>query len=185
MIYSRVWDMHSALDEYALWTNTTAVYRKTAEPAYLALGLNEEIAELEAASNALSISLQSGYKSNSNLRLEEVKEAGDSLWYTVRYITNVLEKQPSFLLNAASGSSLRPHLADARRAAALIAGIEKKKLRGDAPSVKAVAMAEFSATTILMYFVHRGDLEYVIQENKKKLESRKERDVLHGSGDNR
>lgn len=185
MILTPSWDMAGALDEYALWTNTTAVYPQTVAPAYLALGLNEELAELEAAYAELAQCLLTSHIGSSSLRLEEVKEAGDTLWYTVRYITNVLEKQPSSLLNAASGSSLKPSLSDARRAAALIAGIEKKKLRGDAPSAKATAMAEFSATTILLYFANRGDLDYIISQNKIKLESRKKRDVLKGSGDNR
>lgn len=165
-------------DDYSLWTDRVAVYPKVHEPHYLALGLVEEMGELYRATTQNDI----------------VAETGDVMWYAARYARLVL-KVPfvdiAMPANDAAYNSWTP-----MEALAIIAGVEKKRLRdGETWSAEKLAAKEADARAALRVVVSEAlNLAYkragaspkaVIEANKAKLSARLAASQIRGDGDHR
>lgn len=170
----------NALDEYSAWTDDFAVYPKTAEPHYLALGICEELGELSRAA----------------LIDDVILEAGDVLWYAARYSRLVLEIPFSTFARPNAFASVDNTPLTALQAAAIIAGIEKKRLRDGAEwdskkrieknATASEALQIIIKQTIEMAWRRAGaTILTVLQKNQAKLTARRAADKLHGDGDHR
>ena len=174
------------LNEYALWTDKTAMYPNIHEPHYLALGVVEETGEFVNA-------MKAGKPS------DVMKEAGDVLWYAARYVRLVLNRDFEDFVQAAcqnhsADSEIDPmqtHIAMAQ-----LAGCEKKRLRDgetwdkekrcakEAEAAKGLlTIIAFVLNTALMW--HHISLDRIIEENVAKLTGRKEAGTIQGDGDHR
>lgn len=169
------------LDDYQTWTATTAIYPKDNELAYLALGLSDELAEY----------LERVIFGNGDYQAE-TKEAGDVLWYCARLLAYCGETLSE------SKVATEKHMADQEPwvfddvgvtdfmilQAGQIAGIAKKVLRdGEKPDTKQRIADKVG--NILYALDEVQMLPVVVKSNRDKLDSRKDRGVLGGSGDNR
>jgi hypothetical protein len=156
-------------EAYVKWTDSTAIYPEagTASPmemAYIALGLLGELGEL------------ADHQPSSP---EFAAELGDVLWYLARG-WRVLGVELDGLRNQ-DGDYDGPFK---------IANLSKKLIRdGDQEYLKEKLREAYLDTYLAMVGEIESagfdDLRSVLQANVDKLESRKERGVLKGSGDHR
>lgn len=165
-------------DDYSNWTDRVAIYPKTAEPFYLALGIAEEVAELVSADNQPDI----------------IAEAGDVLWYSARYARLVLNI-PFGEIVATAVNATAPSATQLMLAVGAICGVEKKRLRDGATwdvmkaaSKRADAIA--ALITVLRSVLSFADslgvpLINIARLNQIKLTKRLEESTLQGDGSNR
>ncbi len=166
--------------EYKLATRETAIYPKEVALPYLVLGLVSEADELGRA-------ITSGDTGNI------VKEAGDNLWYTFRLYDEMFHElaavdqwqdfYPSWKLN--TDGALRK----INSAIGSLADMTKKAIRdnnGVIPEGKRNDfMLALSQVVTGIAHIDVNTLEYYAIANIEKLMSRKQRNVIKGSGDDR
>ncbi len=168
-------------DQYSEWTDCVAVYPKIHEPHYLALGLVEEMGELYRAPNPN----------------DAVAEAGDVLWYAARYARLVLKVPFSDIaLPIDVEGDIFKNEWTPMEALAIIAGVEKKRLRdGETWSAEKLAAKEADAKEALRIVVSEAltfayqrsgvNPANVIAKNMSKLTARLEASQIRGDGDHR
>lgn len=166
------------LADYQNWTRSTAIYPAAgsgdvAELMYLALGLAGEVGEL------------------TQLQVREhpelLKELGDVAWYVARLASalnlTLSEPQPAVSTEFTAQCLTLAHLAG------MICNSVKKLYRdGDNPQLRAKIQApllEIVAQLATLAIDSHSILTNVLAQNHDKLESRKRRDQLGGSGDHR
>jgi NTP pyrophosphatase (non-canonical NTP hydrolase) len=164
--------------DYQDRARTTAVYPRKARIAYPALGLVGELGELSA-------------KINEGANKEEIcKEIGDVLWYCANLCCD-LER---FLSDATGMDTDFDHVGKAYQPLTLedmgVLSENCKKLVRDGFKEEKVAAVLGTIAYILRYLnamaIALGtSLNLIASANIAKLESRKERGVLQGDGDNR
>lgn len=168
------------LDEYSAWTDDFAVYPKTAEPHYLALGICEELGELSRAA----------------LIDDVILEAGDVLWYAARYSRLVLGTPFSAFARSDAFASVDHTPLTSLEAAAIIAGVEKKRLRDGANWDAKKRLEKNAAASEALQIIIKHTIEMawrragatitvLLTKNKAKLTARRAADTLHGDGDHR
>lgn len=192
--------------DYAAAAGETAIYPDRGQNfAYTALGLAEEAAELLGAGSRLH-----GFEREFDDLLDE---AGDVLWFVSQcgFEGRLYDRgwEPGRLEDV-SRAALEglPH--DARVVPALggpflfaavvepagrVAGIAAKAIRDSGGEIPAERLADLAdvlddvlgalARVVSVYSRGRLDLADIADRNLEKLASRKERDVLSGSGDHR
>lgn len=170
---------------YKLFTRTVAAYPSDKETQYLTLGVCDEAGELVE-----KLSLQ---------EVEGVRaEIGDVAWYATRLWDSL---QPDGDFNAfiaeankevvgclQAGISATDVLVNIPRLTGAIAGRVKKWMRGDSELQTKVVLDNLRslfALLALLSTTFKGSLLDLMAENQLKLESRKERGVIKGDGDNR
>ncbi|MGC0250442.1 hypothetical protein [Pseudactinotalea sp. Z1748] len=164
------------LSDYAAKAATTAIFPTEHGPAYTALGLCSEVAELITLPGDASGS-------------EVVAEMGDCLWYVAMVArTNALRLQ--WDLSARTGIGHPDQIFDdLGGTSGYVAGRIKKRLRDGHDSVPdadiTTTLCTFLANLASLAAVFDTDLAAVAQSNLDKLASRAARGALSGSGDNR
>lgn len=190
----------SLYHDYCVFTGTTAVYPQHVAAEYLALGLCSEAAEC----------VELLYKRNgSNYRLgtELGSELGDVAWYTAR-LAYTYEFDFAELVNTAKKlyattvHDIETLLAKLTVEAGLIAGKVKKQLRDghtwngeqreDARTYIRVRLIQSIVlsmhVTDWLYAHHSAEYssyDKLLKMNRMKLESRQQRGVLRGDGNQR
>lgn len=170
-------DINNIYDAYAAWTDSVAKYPPAAEPFYLALGIADEIGELDAARGPEEI----------------LKESGDVLWYCARYCTKVIGIPFS---GAVSIIERLPNaVTTVSRAVGILCGVEKKRIRdgADWDDNKKYDKIEESTSAMLdvLRFVKNSlaaegfTIGKAMSTNIKKLEARADAGTIQGDGDNR
>jgi hypothetical protein len=163
-------------DDYAKWTDNVAQYPVTAENFYLALGIADEAGELLSCT-----------------RDEDVKEAGDVLWYVSRYATKVLGVNFSAVVEDALTGE--PSLVDVGVHIGAICGVEKKRIRDGASwnAEKALEKTSIAYNALVgvvkwtnnILTAHNHTLIDAIELNISKLGARLEAGTIKGDGDHR
>lgn len=122
-----------------------------------------------------------------------IKEAGDVFWYIAAVCTE-LEIPVEEIRFIAHPLDLYSLIKEVNKSLYTLAEILKKYLRDDYPQnmsdpKRMTILRELSflycATQSITFKFHNISLEEVLSKNLEKLQSRKERGVLGGSGDNR
>lgn len=166
------------IEYYQSWTRHTAIYPaagtgEVAELMYLALGLAGEMGELT----------QLQHREHPEL----IKELGDVAWYVARLATalnlSLTEPQPLVAKEFNAECLNLAHLAG------MVCNSVKKLYRdGENPQLRAKIQPPLvEITAQLATISHSVHIPFstVLQQNHDKLESRKSRDQLGGSGDHR
>lgn len=181
-------------ERYVELTNETAVYPKDYERDYVIHGLVNELGEakrsIEMIANQEETTVPRKY---SRLHVGQIcKEMGDALWYLARlcdhFDFDIQLEESGFAQKTIDHEIGERKVEQALLSATKINGCRKKAVRDGADNEKKIKRC---AKNILNSFQeaahHLGtyNLEVVMRENIKKLFDRKERNVLHGSGDNR
>lgn len=190
-------------EQYEAFCASTAVYRPEIAEPYLALGLNGEVGEL----------IEKLHANGMNLAEELMYELGDSQWYAVRLCTGyrfdfeaMIREASACKIEDNNFRSIRPPLdraANMAMAAGKIADKIKKRLRdgehwGEHSPELQKMVAQVRAYLVLFFasslaFIEAINLEHrtkysyhrVLTMNRNKLQSRKDRGTLHGTGDHR
>lgn len=156
------------LNQYREWTRTTAIYPQNNALHYLELGAKSEYGELCAL-----------YKRDvrDNVPADPhsiLKELGDLLWYIVRYAdeTNTLITDEPLQFN-------KPRIHAFHMVGERTFELFNPQLLADDKIQNVIDWIRYFAAT------YGHTLSDVCAANVKKLESRKERNKLTGSGDNR
>lgn len=172
---------------------------------YPALGLNGEAAEVVEKIDVILSRKQSFFEPllNSDSRISIIKESGDVLWYVTRLgveLGSTLEKTFDKALSEQIRRNSVNDLAAVSRGLTIsvgrIAEHVKKTLRDDTTTLedeitderKQLILLSLSEVTFYLTEIIRlidSTVEEVAQENLNKLNSRVQRGVLGGSGDNR
>lgn len=165
-------------DEYAKWTDTVAKYPPTAEPFYLALGIADECGELEGCD-----------------RSQDIKEAGDVLWYAARYATRVLKVPFAVAVEDARNVQRTSASYSFIVNAGIICGVEKKRIRDghlwdDATKhhkevAARDALARIIHSVIVILASSGATIDDAIMINMGKLNARLEAGTIQGDGDHR
>lgn len=164
--------------DYVAFTRSTALYPKEVELAYLTLGLISELDEY------LEVIGPNGDTA------EEIKEAGDVMWYTARLAdaTGTIDKFVCMFMGAALLEDSYPAFPNVDGVAKL-AGRVKKVLRGDDGAIeKIVPMMGDVYDNVIGWLMVRNFGKYlhnVLVTNQAKLVSRKETGKLKGDGNER
>lgn len=171
------------LTEYQQKANETAIYEERI--VYPTFGLSGEIGEFYE-----KVLIQS------HLENECIKEAGDVCWYIAALCTdfgwNMQELDKVTLIKSLEDSKLK-YLDKVIIASSKISEIVKKSLRDTNKIIKEDKKEEIKIflSYILrnlknyMKFSFNVSLEKILVTNIEKLTSRKERNLIQGSGDNR
>lgn len=191
----------SIYNDYASFTATTAIYPEQVAAEYLTLGLCSEVAE------CLEL-IDTGRQRNRTYLGNEIGgEAGDCVWYVARLAVTYGFDFDGIVNKAKAGykpSSFDIETLLQRMAvmSGLIAGKVKKALR-DGHKWTGEEREEVRQyirqclTSIVQLLMHLSDWMYanhcseygsfdkIMQQNRKKLQSRLERNVLSGSGNHR
>lgn len=149
------------IDEYIRWTDTTAVYPKEREQEYLRLGLLSEVGEV---AGVLKRRVRDGEVAPEKL----LAEVGDLLWYMAR-------------LHRDTETWSQAEKQDASQA---------NHFPSDIDMLAAIALLSEGPVSTVTHFLrflrkHNFTLEQVITSNTAKLEGRKQRNTIHGAGDER
>ncbi len=166
------------IEHYQSWTRNTAIYPaagtgEVAELMYLSLGLAGEVGELT----------QLQHREHPEL----IKELGDVAWYVARLATalnlSLAEPQPVVSKEFNIECLNLAHLAG------MVCNCVKKLYRdGENAQLRAKIqppLVEIAAQLATIANSVNIPLDEVLQQNHDKLESRKSRDQLGGSGDHR
>lgn len=168
--------------EYAAAAADTAVYPdRGANLPYAVLGLVEEIGELAEKVHERAE------------RHEIAAEAGDVYWYLAAICHEAgIPPAGVDLLRYRVGSLAQIPEMMLRTAAVVVCGCAKKAIRdtgGVLPDVKRPAVAGAVSTLLHLLSCVAAEIRYAPEQvweyNLQKLQSRKQRGTLHGSGDNR
>ena len=168
------------LNEYCAWTDTCAVYPgrgtgNTAELNYLILGLSGEVAE---AIDAFLL----------DKRNDQIKELGDVIWYWSRLTRAVVLDKT--VADVAIVSPL-PHMTKTMLCFYLVSAVGRitermKKVLRDGNSLRIEnQLSEVFSIWQQLCLIQGIQPADVLAANVSKLESRKDRGKLGGSGDNR
>lgn len=156
------------IDEYVRWTDTTAVYPKEREQEYLRLGLLSEAGEV---AGVLKRRVRDSVVAPEKL----LAEVGDLLWYLAR-----LHRDTEIWSEAAK-------LDACERENSQIA--EEHPLMETELLVRIAALSDGPVPTVTRFLnflrKHNLTLEEVITANTAKLDGRKQRNTIHGAGDER
>jgi hypothetical protein len=175
------------LNAYQDFTDTTAIYPKENEHAYVALGLVDEVAELhEKICNYIN---SPGHtRSDASLVLDE---AGDVLWYIARELrrlgltfADLADVGYPPFQEEASLAGLRDFLVIK---AGFLAGRAKKTLR-DGSDYTGVIVVTLKSMLVALDNLARfwnSNLILVSVSNQSKLASRLDRGMIKGDGDQR
>jgi NTP pyrophosphatase (non-canonical NTP hydrolase) len=166
------------IEHYQRWTRSTAIYPaagtgEVAELMYLALGLAGEVGELTQL--------------QTREHPELLKELGDVAWYVARLASalNLTLSEPQPIVSA----DFTVQCLGLAHLAGMICNSVKKLYRdGDNPQLRAkiqVPLLEIVAYLATLSIDSQCVLADVLAQNHDKLESRKSRDQLGGSGDHR
>lgn len=168
--------MRYIFDDYAKWTDNVAQYPVNSEAFYLALGIADECGELLGCN-----------------RDQDVKEAGDVLWYAARYATKVLGVNFSAVVeDATAGGQV---VVEITKYVGIICGVEKKRIRdgdnwSDAKRAQKIEDS-YNALVRVVCWVHNilnsrnFTLVDAIELNIQKLGARLDAGTIKGDGDNR
>lgn len=180
-------------NEYAALARETAVFPPTHAQEYLALGLVNELCEfypkyMDWVEYAFEVNYNVNYDPSreKELRAAAIDELGDCMWYFVMYC-DVIEQLPGTFFD---GSVLPVSEKYLFLRIGEFTGAVKKLLRGDTHTLKLYgtihAMLHYFAAHMNQWAQElETTLEDVMVANIEKLKARKERNTLHGSGDNR
>lgn len=163
-------------------TRETAVYPENYERDYVIHGLVDELGELKET-------VESG--SLDGHHVERVcSEMGDVMWYLARLTDHFgFDLEANDILREPMDHEVgRGLIDDALVYAARINGHQKKSVRDDADrraQIQNTANAIFVKLSEAAHHLGLYDIEVVMERNIIKLFDRKERDVLHGDGDDR
>lgn len=198
--------LQKAHDEYQTFTNTTAVYPREFVPGtaagniYLALGLADEAGEL--CEKISVFTSQVSYIHEKPLRKitkqDILDEMGDVMWYAARLADDNGRKLSQMIHNAppyAGIATLDGIAMFICAKAGYVAGRTKKRLRdidkmdeGELQenfAAQFIAIGEiFSALGVMGRFFG-SQLHEIMEMNRIKLSSRKQRGVIQGDGDKR
>jgi len=166
------------IEHYQSWTRSTAIYPaagtgEVAELMYLALGLAGEVGELTQL--------------QSRQHPELLKELGDVAWYVARLASalNLTLSEPQL---AVSTDFATQCLNLAHLAGTICNSVKKLYRDGDNPQLRAKiqpTLLEIVAQLATLAIDSNSVLADVLAQNHDKLESRKSRNQLSGSGDHR
>lgn len=161
-------DIQKKWNDYVKFTRTTAIYPKDRAVAYLTLGLISEVGEV---AGKVKKRIRDGESAVPTSAI--VSEIGDCLWYLARLEDEWPKAVARLDIEGASERAPGYHanIHQALACAATYAGLY---------DIHAV----FSA---LIYILNEigSSIDAAIEDNIEKLTSRKTRNVLSGSGDNR
>lgn len=179
------------LRQYQLTAHKTAIYPRRKDPSvmaetggvvYTALGLCGECGEYYDAFTAI-------HTEGPSAKTKLVKEAGDVCWYLVEFLAE-LDIPVDVLINSEAykeGRAGKQALYYACNCAELV----KKGIR-DNGRINSETLPKIIANLQLLWASINFDcrllgitIEYVLEENNRKLLSRLGRGKLNGSGDNR
>jgi NTP pyrophosphatase (non-canonical NTP hydrolase) len=181
------------LNTYTALARETAVYPMTHEQEYLALGFVNEACEFYTAfldwiDCCVAIPATNSPDVLVHERIEHahaIDELGDLCWYFAMYCYATDRLTGTYF----DGSAIAVSDKYLINRIGEFSGAVKKQLRdgvSDRTSGKIEAMLFYFAAHITWF---AGELETTVEDvllgNLKKLNSRKERNMLHGSGDNR
>jgi len=166
------------IEHYQSWTRSTAIYPaagtgEVAELMYLALGLAGEVGELTQL--------------KSRQHPELLKELGDVAWYVARLASalNLTLSEPQLPVS----TDFATQCLNLAHLAGMICNSVKKLYRdGDNPQLRAKiqpTLLEIVAQLATLAIDSNSVLADVLAQNHDKLESRKSRNQLSGSGDHR
>lgn len=175
---------------------TTKIYRDEVALPYVVLGLCGEAAEMKEKSIEL---IRNAF--SQEIRVEFAKEVGDVAWYMAAIASETKQDLGDFgriLVFESNGNSNLEEAVDTLLIqAGGIAEVMKKALRdnyeevssGRIPQDKLSKINNFLSKLIVaiqvVCVISGLDFSQILQENIDKLQSRKERNTLGGSGDNR
>ena len=191
--------------EYVIWTDETAL-PVASNPAYLVIGLAEELHELDAALSAI-VAVDLGNKkralreglseAEATNRLGVAKqrivaELGDSLWYLARLcrVSGVVgvEARASEALSALVTPRTREDLqAEMRAWRSLADALGRQPGRDLVEDLMDNSLFLLYPTAASLWSMAGlvGGLEVVLDANCSKLLDRKQRDAIRGAGDGR
>lgn len=156
------------IDQYIQWTDSTAVYPKEREQEYLRLGLLSEVGEV---AGVLKRRVRDGETSQSKL----LAEMGDLLWYLARLYRDAGTWKEAQRVEANDITNLH--------------GSDQHAQSDTTTLVEMAALSDGSIGTVTRYLRllrrHNFTLDEIIQSNTEKLEGRKQRNTIHGAGDER
>lgn len=196
--------IRKVVDDYVAFTFTTAKYPTAHTMPYLGLGLSEEVSEVfQKAYQLLPSSFHDSSRADRVVACK--KEFGDVYWYAVQFADRVLENSLSdFLITAYLGMGTQSQdldvdvgvlAASQRRAQDILGrlhGLIKKAIRDqdgvfDMEKRDKARTAFLELMTLIMRLqTYLGfNLVEILNLNQEKLTSRKERNVISGSGDDR
>jgi hypothetical protein len=170
------------IEHYQSWTRSTAIYPaagtgEVAELMYLALGLAGEVGELTQL--------------QSRQHPELLKELGDVAWYVARLASafNLTLSEPQPIVSTDFATDFTTQCLNLAHLAGMICNSVKKLYRdGDNPQLRAKiqpTLLEITAQLATLATDSNSVLADVLTQNHDKLESRKSRNQLSGSGDHR
>lgn len=180
---------------YTEKTAELAVYPEDYERDYVIHGLVDEIGELARTVKTVpDINSPISPSRMGNVHVQQIcKEMGDAMWYLSRLcdhfdfdISTDLNK--NLQIDTADSDEGERQVELAFMAAAEINGHQKKSVRDDADKVDEIRVNVREIVKALRKAAHHlgvHDLDVVMERNLDKLFDRKERNVLHGDGDNR
>jgi NTP pyrophosphatase (non-canonical NTP hydrolase) len=157
-----------SIGEYIRWTDTTAIYPKEREQEYLRLGLLSEVGEV---AGVLKRRVRDGEVAPEKL----LAEIGDLLWYLARLHRNPEIWSEAAKLDTNSNGNIRK--------------VDDESLGDIDTLVQIAALADGPLHTVSRFLRllqrHNLTLDEVIVSNTAKLEGRKQRNTIHGAGDER
>ena len=201
-------DFFDALTSYWEFTGTTAVYPQKKALEYVTLGLVSEINEFANNSFALLLGHEEGELNVQESVLQEeraslVLELGDILYYVSRLCIHLGYKSViNFLVDAKyyqendfkeslENSDFFTTYMSLNFASGTLAGNIKKYIRGDSNYQDLTLLRAFCEPSIFLIFLIldelaydlNSNLQFVMDENIKKLTNRKNAGTIKGDGD--
>lgn len=165
-------DIQKKWDQYVEFTRTTAIYPKDRAITYLMLGLISEVGEV---AGKVKKRIRDGELSVPTSAI--VSEIGDCLWYLARLEDEWPEAVAPLSIEGASERAPVYHanIHHALACAATYAGVYD------------IAYDIDAVLSALIYVLNEigSSIDAALEDNIEKLTSRKARNVLSGSGDNR
>lgn len=179
-------------DTYIEKTRETAVYPEEYERDYVIHGLVDELGELQRAITMVARSENPLPPEYSRVHVEQIcKEMGDGMWYLARLCDHFdfdLSLDDSITKKSIDLKYGEAKAEQALLAATKINGHQKKSVRDNSDrrrQIRACAKEVLKCLQEASHHLGVFNLEVVMRKNLEKLFDRKDRNVLHGDGDNR
>lgn len=180
-----MWPVLKALDDYQVWTETTAIYPREHWRSYLALGIADEAGELLEKIEHYTTGTRRPHVT------ELMDEAGDVLWYAAQLLNRIGTTFGLLPVDRIARSEHEATIVSCTHFvvihAAYIAGRAKKNLRDgavvDGKIIEAITKLMLALDSLCNSFGY--SLAVVAARNMDKLGGRKDRGVLGGDGDKR